>query len=171
MRLTAPVVAAGAGAVLAVALMIGSVGYRAADRWASSTPLRSVSLNAEGAGTIDGVTVRLTGVEVTEELAYEYAEEFRAPEGWVLWLSTYDVALAGEPMYGVTVSTVASDGLTYSLSEQVPFLAGPTEGWLGDYGMDTGAWSYPFLLPDGVTPERITVVPSLDSRVYWSFDV
>ena len=37
--------------------------------------------------------------------------------------------------------------------------------------MEDGTWGSPFLLPDGVTPQRLTIVPGDEPRVYWSFDV
>ena len=83
-------VAAGAVAILAVAVMVVSLGFDAAELWASRNPVRAVEVNADGAATLRGVTVTFTGVEEVDSLEDPYGPSFTAPQGSKLWLASFE---------------------------------------------------------------------------------
>jgi hypothetical protein len=170
---TTRAVAAGALSVLAVAGMLVSVGWREASTWADTHPVDPAGVSADGAATVRGVTLTFRGAEVVDQLVGDYGDAAVAPDGWAIWVLTFDVAGADEDVrFGVETSVVASDGSTYTRSDLIGYDGEPEAGWLGGLFLDeSGERIDAVLLPDGVEPERVRVVPTDLPRDYWAFDV
>ena len=168
---TTRAVAAGAASVLAIAGMFVSVGWRSADSWARSHPIDPASVSTDGAATVRGVTLAYRGIEPVEKLTGSY-DEAVAPEGWTIWVASFDVSGVDEDtMFGVDVSVIASDGATYTRSDLIGYEGEPEEGWLGGPFLDgDGPRTDAVLLPEDVEPVRVRVVPTDEQRDYWSFD-
>ena len=169
---TTRAVAAGAVSVLALAGMFVSVGWRSADTWASTHPVDAAPVQDDGAATVRGVTLTYRGIEPVERLTGSYGDPAVAPEGWTIWVASFDVTGADEDtMFGVETSVIASDGAIYTRSDVIGYDGEPEAGWLGGLFLDeSGPRIDAVLLPEGVEPERVRVVPTDVRRDYWSFD-
>lgn len=193
-------VAVGAASVLAVLALAVSVGWETGrDWWWDAEPRIAATPDADGAVTIGAYTISLVRIEPSQQLVLAY-ETVDAPPGWQLWLADLDVTVAAAAQddgtdadstdgtddaddgtsdltdrYGgltspwLSFSVVASDGKTYSRPSA--FTSGsPPDGWLDSVPDETGRYQNMVLLPDGVEPVRVRLVPS-PKTPYWSFPV
>ncbi|GMA30052.1 hypothetical protein [Litorihabitans aurantiacus] len=165
---------AGAVSVLAVAGMLASVGYREASRWSGSHPVAPASAEVGGEARTRGVTIGFRGIEEVDRLNGSYGDPFLPPDGWQLWEA--DFTVDGAPPsddggFGVDLVVLADDGATYTRSRLISTSVEPEGGWLGSIFLVDGSRSDVVLLPDGVEPRSVRVVPTDTPRRYWSFDL
>lgn len=163
-----------AGSAIAVVGLVVSVGWGPAQDWADTHPVQVAAVDSDGSATIGDFTLRFEGIEEISGLESSYGDRFDPPPGWRLWSASFEVASdAGEdaPVVSTTTVVEASDGASYTRSDLISFDVAPDDGWLGDFGLEAGSFDDVVLLPDGVLPERVRVVPTLEARDYWAFDV
>lgn len=167
------VAALAAGSLVAVVGLVASVGWDSAQVWSTTHPVEAAEIDDDGAATVGAFTLRFEGVEQLSGLESSYGDTFDPPDGWVLWRARFEVSGGGEDeeSFGTVTHVDASDGATYTRSDLIGFLVAPDQGWLGEYYLESGTFYDVVLLPDGVTPERLRIVPSLNPRTYWSFEV
>ncbi|PWD51589.1 hypothetical protein C8046_13990 [Serinibacter arcticus] len=170
-----------AGSLLAVAALVWTTGHESWATWSQGRPLSAAPVEADGSAEVAGITVAFEGVELLGGgLVSRFDDAFEAPEGWELWRASFEVSGVPEEdspeeeaweAVGATMHVDASDGRTYTRSDVIPSSVEPDNGWLDPYSLEGGAQTDVVLLPDGVVPQRVRLLPTAETSRYWSFEV
>lgn len=159
-------------AVCALVALLVSVTFQDARTYVSTHPVTGALLDDAGQATVDGVTLRLHGVEPAQKVAGPWGDIWVVPEGWTAWFVRLDaVEVLEEQGTGSVESLVlASDGKVYRRPPGLPPGISPAGGWLSYVG-EAGQYTDLVLLPEGVDPVTVRVVQPFTASEYWSFPV
>lgn len=167
----------GAVAIAAVLLAVIASSWAEIQRYRTLNPTQPVSLQDDGSAEIGGAVLRLMDVESQNIVGAEEGD-WGAPDGWVVWQVTVAVEelppaedggpdAAPEPGW-FRLRVVATDGNVYTRPDSVPYIIGPESI---SYVMDVGTYGDVVLLPDGVEPVTVQVLPGESASPYWAFPV